>query len=113
MASPCGPELNRSSSQVATRGARDSLCRHTNIGLGAAAALRGRLAAAGRHQLLLLESLQCQVEAADDDAPAAAGLDLLRDRDAVGIFTELDQGEQHHQLEPAEKLTGHILNNND
>ena len=77
-------------------------------------AFRGRLAQSRGHQPFVFEPIERDVDAAHDDVATAALLDLVSDGDSVGLVAQTDQGQQHQELEAAEKFPpSHLVNNTD
>src|SRR5262249_54750791 len=68
------------------------------VTFGAPASLGRRFANSGTHQVALLEPFQSGVDTSEHDFASAVLLNLLRYRNAIGLITEPDQSQHHHQL---------------
>ena len=58
---------------------------------------------------MALEPIQRRIRGPQEHAPSASALDLARDFDAIGRLTNAQRGQQQHQLEIGQHLTGHLF----
>src|SRR5262249_55537753 len=63
-----------------------------------------------RNESFCLESIESRVNAAEQDVTSTGLFQLSRDRDAVRLFADAEDSQQHHHLEVADRLTTHLIN---
>lgn len=70
---------------------------------------RCRIPEPARHEAVLPEAIEREVDSGERHGPAGGLLDLACDGDAIGIVAHAKNGEYDHQLEVGQKPLGHLI----